>query len=325
MNRPFSAILLTSVAALALASCNKKVESADTPTSGTEVICCDESFQRIMEQEIDVFEYNNPKAFILARYLPEADCIDSIVYGKVRMAVTTKELTEEQLNYMKTKKRTPTSNRIAVDAIAVIANPENPIENLTIPELRDILSGDVTDWGKIQPFNKTGEIAVVFDDANSSTVSAIKDMVMDGRKFGSGVYAQGSNEKVFETVSKMPRAIGIIGVSWISSDLKTANLTMDERTTRLEQNDTTVTTFSSDVKVLAVAPPDRLNGVKPYQAYIYDGSYPLVRSVYLTTVGSSGSLARGFTNFVIGFAGQKLIQQTGILPGAMHPRIVQIE
>lgn len=322
----FSYLLVTcAVAATSLCACNKKVENADTSTSGTEVVACDESFQRIFEQEIDVFEYSYPDAFILARYLPENDCIDSIVNGNVRMAVTTRELTQVEKDYMKSQNRVPTSNRIAVDAIAVIANPSNPIENLTIPELRDILTGEVTDWGKIQPFNKTGDIAVVFDNAGSSTVNAVKDMVMDGKPFGSNVYAQKSNQKVFETVNAMSGAIGIIGVSWVSSDMSTAQLSVEERAATLERNDTTATTFSNDVKVLAVAPPDKLNGVKPYQAYIYDGSYPLVRSVYLTTVGRSGSLARGFTNFVIGFAGQKLIQQTGVLPGAMHPRIVQIE
>lgn len=319
-------VLSTTVGAIVLTACgNRSTEATDTPTSGTAVIACDESFQRIMEQEIDVFEFSYPKAFILARYIPENDCIDSIVNGKVRLAVTTRELTQTETEYMKSKGRTPRTTRIAVDAIAVIANPNNPIEDLTVSDLRRILSGEITAWDKVEPFNNSGDINIVFDNARSSTVNCIKDLVMDGTKFGNNVYAQNSNARVFETVSEMKGALGIIGVSWISSDLSKADLTTEELARSLEKNDTTVTTFSSDIKVLSVAGPDKLTGVKPYQAYIYDGSYPLFRSVYMISTAAQGSLAKGFANFVTGFAGQKLIQQTGILPGAMHPRIVQVE
>lgn len=311
----------------AFSSCGNKAKDGveDTPTSGTEVVACDESFQKIMEQEIDVFEFNNPKAFILARYLPEEDCIDSLVNCKVRLAVTTRELTQVETDYLLSQRRSPKTTRIAVDAIAVIANPENPIDNITIPDLKLILSGQLTDWSKVEPFNKSGEIKVVFDDARSSTVNAIKQMVMDSIPFGPNVYAQKSNAKVFQAVASLKGAIGIIGVSWVSSDLSKAELSTEELAASLDQDEVTKTTFATDVKVLAVAPPDKLNGVKPYQAYIYDGSYPLFRSVYLISTGAGGSLANGFSNFVAGFAGQKLIQQTGVLPGAIHPRMVQIE
>lgn len=323
-NRTICHTIIAIAATASLASCNKN-RSSDTSTSGTEVIVCDESFQKIMEQEIDVFEYNNPKAFILPHYLPEGDCIDSIVSCKTRVAITTRELTPGEIDRIKAQRRTPQSTRIAVDAIAIIANPANPVEELTLPDLRDILSGEITRWDKVEPFNNSGEINIVFDYARSSTVSCIKQDVMDGKGFGENVFAQNSNAKVFETVSKMKGAIGIIGVSWVSSDLSKAELSTEERARSLEQNDTTVTTFASDVKVLAIAPEGKLNGVKPYQAYIYDGSYPLVRSVYITTTGVGGSLALGFTNFVRSFQGQKLIQQTGVLPGTMQPRMVQIE
>lgn len=318
------ALLICAAATTVMTSCNKN-RSSDTSTSGTEVIACDESFQKIMEQEINVFEYNNPKAYILPRYIPESDCIDSIVNCKVRVAVTTRELTQAEIDRIKAQRRTPQSTRIAVDAIAVIANPENPVEELTIPDLKKILSGEISQWDKVEPYNKSGKINIVFDYARSSTVSSIKRDVMQGQEFGDNVFAQNSNAKVFETVSKMKGALGIIGVSWVSSDLSKAELSTEELSRTLERNDTTVTTFATDVKVLAIAPEGKLKGVKPYQAYIYDGSYPLVRSVYITTTGVGGSLALGFTNFIRSFQGQKLIQQTGVLPGTMQPRMVQIE
>ncbi|MDD6007592.1 MAG: phosphate ABC transporter substrate-binding protein, partial [Bacteroidales bacterium] len=63
---------------------------------------------------------------------------------------------------------------------------------------------------------------------------------------------------------------------------------------------------------------------KPYQAYIYDGSYPLYRPIYAICAGVMGSLPHGFFSFVTGFNGQKIIQQTGVLPATIQPRMVNL-
>ena len=69
-------------------------------------------------------------------------------------------------------------------------------------------------------------------------------------------------------------AIGIIGVSWISADMRTRDMSRDERIKSLQEQDTTVADFDPAVKVLKVRRDDQLRAYKPYQAYIYDGTYP---------------------------------------------------
>ena len=69
---------------------------------------------------------------------------------------------------------------------------------------------------------------------------------------------------------------------------------------------------------------DDIKAYKPYQAYIYDGSYPLFRSIYMITTAANGSIAHGFYSFVTGFKGQKIIQMTGILPATVQPRMVNL-
>ena len=78
------------------------------------------------------------------------------------------------------------------------------------------------------------------------------------------------------------------------------------------------------MKVIAVRNDDALKAYKPYQAYIFDGSYPLYRSIYMITTAPGGSLGHGFYSFVTGFQGQKLIQMTGILPATVRPRMVNV-
>lgn len=322
-------ILAAGAMALAASSCKYKTgqsESAVSATAGVTVMACDESFQRIMEQEIEVYEYQYQNASILSRFLPEQQCIDSLLYtANTKLAVTSRPLTDTEMRYLEVRNRNPRSTMIAVDAIAIIANPENPVSYITTSDLGKILSGEITEWKWVEPGNKSGKINIVFDYNGSSTVSYMRDSIMNGREFGKNVYAQNSNAKVVEIVAKTKGALGIIGVSWISADLNGTRLTTEQLSEATQKSDTTNIGFIPDVKVLAVAGEGQLEPKKPYQAYIFDGSYPLFRPIYLTVTGYTNAPQSGFYTYVTGFAGQKLIQMAGALPAAMRPRIVNVQ
>lgn len=305
-----------------LTSCDKK--TTNTSTSGLGTIVCDASFENIMNQEIDVFEYNtHGNASIIPYYTTEKACFDSLLDLRTKSIVVARELTTKEADYLKGQKKNPRSNRIAVDAIALIVNPDNPIEILSVSEIADILTGRVTRWDQIEP-SKMGDIQVVFDSEGSSTVSYMRDSVMHGEKFGTNVFAQNSIMDVFKQVQMRKSAIGIIGVSWISADMRTRDLPREERIQSLQRQDTTVADFDTSIKVLKVRRDDSLRAFKPYQAYIYDGSYPLTRSIFMITTAVNGSLGHGFYSFVTGTIGQKIIQRTGILPARMQPRMVNL-
>lgn len=322
-NLHITSFLLALTALLSgLTSCDKK--TTNTSTSGLGTIVCDASFENIMNQEIDVFEYNtHGNASIIPYYTTEKACFDSLLDLRTKSIVVARELTTKEADYLKGQKKNPRSNRIAVDAIALIVNPDNPIEILSVSEIADILTGRVTRWDQIEP-SKMGDIQVVFDSEGSSTVSYMRDSVMHGEKFGTNVFAQNSIMDVFKQVQMRKSAIGIIGVSWISADMRTRDLPREERIQSLQRQDTTVADFDTSIKVLKVRRDDSLRAFKPYQAYIYDGSYPLTRSIFMITTAVNGSLGHGFYSFVTGTIGQKIIQRTGILPARMQPRMVNL-
>lgn len=306
----------------ALASCRKA--PSNTSSSGLATIVCDASFENIMNQEIEVFEYTTKgNANIIPYYDTEKACVDSLLDFKTKTIVIPRDLTEKEKSYLETNKRRARSNRIAVDAVALIVNPENPIEILSIKEIREILEGKVTRWDELEP-SKLGTIQVVFDSENSSTAKYMRDSVMDGAPFGPAVFKADSVMGVFNQVQSRRNAIGVIGVSWISADMRTRDLPREERIRSLERQDTTIADFDESIKVLKVRRDDEIRAYKPYQAYIYDGSYPLYRSIYMITTGVNGSLSHGFYSFVTGTIGQKIIQRTGILPARVQPRMVNL-
>lgn len=314
-------IILVAVV-LSFASCSGKIKK-NTSTTGLASLVCDESFENIMEQEVNVFEYIYPDASIIPYYTNESAAVDSLFKSKTKTIVISRDLTDDEKTYLRNRKHIVRTSKIAVDAIALIVNPKNPVEILSISEIAEILSGEVTDWNQLSP-NKTGKITVVFDHQGSSTVKYMRDSLLNGGMFGPNVFAQNSNDEVFDAVQKIKGAIGILGVSWISSDMRNAEVTSEQRAARLEKNDTTISDFDSRVKVLKVRRNDEIVARKPYQAYIYDGSYPLFRSMYMISTAPNGSVAHGFYSFVTSFRGQKIIQMTGILPATVQPRMVSL-
>ncbi len=305
-----------------LAACGGKKEQK---APGIAKIACDESFESIMEQEVNVYEYIYPKEDVIALYMPENAAIDSIMaMGSVKGAVVTRPLTEKELSYLRSHKKIVHQQKIAVDALALIVNPANPVEILSKKEIAEILSGEVTRWDQVEPC-KLGEIDVIFDHQGSSTVKYMRDSILSGKPFGPNVLAVKSNPEVFKAVAANKNAVGIIGVSWVSSDLSGRQKSVEELAQAVEKSDTTALEFNSDVKVLKIRGNNEVTAYRPYQAYIFDGSYPLYRSVYMISTAPGGTVTHRFYSFVTGFQGQKLIQMTGILPATVRPRMVEVQ
>lgn len=326
MKRIISYITITLFAAT-LASCGgpgSKKRTGTTSTSGTITLMCDNSFENIMQQEIDVFEFQYPKAHILARYIPQKDAIDSLLECKTKAVVIARELTDKEMKLLKQKRKIVMSKKIAVDALALIVNPENTIEMISKPEIGEILTGKLRDWNDVEP-NKTGEIRIVFDNANSSTVQYMRDSLMNGQPFGDNVHAQGSIQGVFDAVKTHKNAIGIIGVSWITSDMQSSDVSTEQLVNQLNENKAeTVAQFDNSVKVLKVMGNNTREAFKPYQQYIYDGQYPLFRQIYMIIAAPGGTLEHGLFSFVTSVNGQKIILKTGVMPAVIQPQIVEL-
>lgn len=307
-----------------VSSCMKYEKKANSSTTGTTTMVCDASFQNIMQQEIDVFEYQYPEAHILARYEPQSVAIDSLMSLNTKTVVIARDLTDAERRALKAKRKAVKSAKIAVDAVALIVNKENPIEMLTVREVGDILAGRSSQWNDLEP-SKLGEIAVIFDDKGSSLVNYMRDSLLNGGELGPNVYAQGSVPKVFEAVKKNRNAIGVLGVSWITSDMSGADISPDSVAESILSDAPVIgATLTDDIKVLKIRRNDEVTAYKPYQQNIFDGTYPLFRQIYMITTGVSGSLASGFYSFVTGETGQKIIMKTGILPARTRIQVVQL-
>lgn len=302
--------------------------------SGSATIFCDDGFRNILDEEIEVFEYTYPQSSIIPFFVSEQEAIDTLLADGTNSIIVTQELSKEQIEYMRKKyKRVVRQQPIAVDAVALIINKDNPVNELSMEEVGKIMNGEITKWSQLA-VSDTASIKLVFDNAGSSTVSYMRDKFLpEGKTISetTNSFAQKDNAQVFDIVKKDPQALGIISVSWLGEDLEMAKkVPMDQRMEIYKnENDTIKTDLTTEVKILKVSNPCEDNDFSavayaPYQKYIFTGEYPLVRKVYMISTASNSTVMHSFYVFVTGFVGQKIISKTGILPYTNNPRVVQL-
>ena len=134
-------------------------------------------------------------------------------------------------------------------------------------DIADIMTGKSKTWGDVYPTKLKNEpIKVVFDKNRSGVLHYIKDKFNGGKDLPIEFYAQGSSQEVFDIVKKSRNVIGVIGVSWITSDMKSTASTVEEKYAELQSDSTSrqETKFTDQIKVLGVRTEDNIKDYKPY-------------------------------------------------------------
>ena len=297
-----------------LFGCNGKSKDGltDTYTSGVIAIAADESFQPIIQEQIDVFEGIFPLAGIVPHYTTEVDAVNLLLKDSVRLAIATRTLTSEELNSFHSRKFFPREIKLATDGIALIVNNQNSDSLISVRDIRRILTGEVSTWKEIYPSSRLKDINLVFDNKNSSTVRFAIDSICQGAELSDRMKALHTNQQVIEYVAQTPDAIGVIGVNWLGN-----------------RSDTTNLSFRDEIKVMSVSAEDIAipqNSYKPYQAYLFYEYYPLTRNIYILLNDPRNALPWGLASFMSSDRGQRIILKSGLLPAIQSSiRVVNIK
>ena len=286
-----------------LISCNErhKGNRTDTYSSGAISFASDESFSPIIDEEIQVFESVYPQAKVKPIYTNEIDGIKMLQKNKVCLVITTRNLTKAEYADFESRQFQPRAIPIAYDGFALIVNKANIDTCITVNDIRRILSGQVKTWKEIYPKSRLGNIDVVFSNGKSSTVRYAVDSILGGKPINSpNVSATDKTADVIDYVEKTPNSIGIIGSNWLN-----------------DKRDSTNVTFNKKIRVMSVSRKQTAtpyNSWKPYQAYLYNGNYPLIRTIYALLNDPINGLPWGFAHFLESPKGQMIIFKSGLLP-----------
>ncbi len=170
---------------------------------------------------------------------------------------------------------------VAKDALSVYVHPDNPVNALTLDELKHIYQGDITNWSELGGADQT--IKVLNRSPNSGTYLYFKEHVLGGEEYTAQSRILPTTLQVVKTVAQNDAAIGYGGIA-----------------------------YESQVQHL------KINGAEPSTQAVAKDSYPLTRYLYLYTVDTPRGRVKQFINWVISDAGQDIVRQIGYFPIWQH-------
>lgn len=281
-------ILSTSILIIFLQACRdpKSRVPSDTQTSGSIDISVDETFRPVIEEQLRIFDSSYPQAHITAHYKPEIECFKDFLNGRARLILVARSLTKDEKQVCEQNKIVASMLDEAQDGIAVIVNPSLKDSQMSVDQIKGILKG-------VYPEKFT----VVFDDQGSSTVRYITDTVLSGQKLGANVYAAKSNTEVVNYVANNPRAIGFIGMNYIS-----------------DPNDTISQGYLSKIRVVSIYNDTLKDFYQPTIITVGLKQYPFTRKIYFVNSDTWVGLGTGFANFLGGARGQLIFKNYNLLP-----------
>lgn len=285
-------------------SCGEKKRKdgrTDTNSSGAISFASDESFSPIIDELKSVFEMSCPNAKVTPIYTNEVDGVNMLLKNNVMLTITARKFSQKEYDYLKGTDQLPEAVPLAYDGMALICNNKNLDSCITVNDVKRILTGKVTKWSDVNKGSKLGDIWVCFDNKKSSAVSFCVDSILGGKTIDNpNIFAAKNSKDVIDYVARTPNAIGIIGSNWLN-----------------DKRDSTNTTWNKSITVMSVSKLDKatpMNSWKPYQAWLLNGRYPFVRTIYALLNDPKRGLPWGFAHFIESPRGQLIIFKSGLLP-----------
>jgi phosphate transport system substrate-binding protein len=304
MNKLASILIVLSLTLGLFHSCGNKPKNTQAEQDykrAARYFVADESFSPILNEALDVFLYSSILDTLEAQYINEQDAVKKLMKLQTWLAFTSRDFTENERQSLIERKYMPRTIPIAYDGLAIIVNNANTDTCITVKDFKRILRGEVTKWSDLYPASNKGVIDVVFDNPLSSTVRWCVDSLLNGQEFKApNIGAVKNSAAVIDYVEKHDNALGIIGSNWLN-----------------DSRDTTNVTFKKNIKVMKVSRLDTAtpqNSWQPYQYYIYNGNYPLIRTIYALLNEPRSGLPSNFAHFMRLPKGQLIIQKSGLLP-----------
>ncbi|MWB93359.1 phosphate ABC transporter substrate-binding protein [Flavobacterium sp. GA093] len=271
------------------AMCNQKSKNdsnKDTILKGAIDIVVDETVKPIVDDQIAVFEGTYYDAKISIQPKSEAEVINDLLNQRINVGITSRKLTQEELNIFANKKINPRITPFAIDAIAFISNKSNNDTLIALKSVIDFMQG-----------KKDSKIkGLVFDNPNSSTVRYMKELAKVKDIPTSGVFSFKTNEEVMKFVADNDGMIGVVGVNWLS------------------QPSPNMLEIVKKIHVLSVKGLKDDQYYSPSQNDIAEQKYPLARELYIINCQAYSGLGMGFASFISGDIGQRIVLKSGLMP-----------
>jgi phosphate transport system substrate-binding protein len=299
-----AAVLLASLPASAQAvAVDKSIQGykAAGAVSGNLSSIGSDTLNNLMTLWSESFKKQHPNVKIQVEGKGSTTAPPALIAGTAQLGPMSRLMKPEEVDgFEKQYGYKPTAVRVAVDGLAVFVNKDNPLQQLTMPQVDAIFSktrkggaaDDVTTWGQL---GLTGAwapkpISLYGRNSASGTYGYFKEHALYKGDYKDTVKEQPGSAAVVQGITADKYAVGYSGIGY----------------------------KTSDVKSLKLAAKDGGEFISDDAANVYSGKYPLARFLYVYVNKAPNKpldpLVREFLAFVLSKDGQEIVIKDGYLP-----------
>lgn len=270
MKKVFALALVAVCAISMFAGCGKQ---SDTEVTGTVATDGSTSMEKVIGSLKETFEANNQGITVTYNPTGSGSGITAVAEGRCDIGLSSRDLKDEETA------KGLVGTVIAYDGIAIIVNPENSVEDLTIEDIAKIYTGEITNWKEVG--GQDAQIVPIGREAGSGTRDGFESITdtKDRCKLSQELTSTGD---VITTVAGNPAAIGYASLAAIKDNVKAL----------------------------------KVEGVAPSEDTIKDGSYQVQRNFVLVTKQDTklSDAAQRFFDYITSADASEVIKQAGAVP-----------
>ena len=256
-----------------LAACSNEEDTADTQTGGSLVTISGSTSVGPLAEKLAMKYQEENDVKIEVNQIGSSAGITNAISGVSQIGMSSRDLKQEE------KDSNLQELIIAYDGIVVVAHPSNPVKDLTMEQVKQIFTGEITNWKEVG--GKDMEIVVVSREDGSGSRDAFQEIVgyESGQLIKNAIVASG-NGNIKTTVAMNKHAIGFISFEYIDESIS----------------------------------PMAINGVQAKAENVLAGTYELSRPFLFVHKEDVPEAAKQFMEFILTPEGQKVVESAGAIP-----------
>lgn len=293
MNRSLKKFLLFTILVVLLVSCSRPQENEASPVPNQEYYIENKGSDTIVNLALawaERYQTVRPEVRISVTGGGSGTGIAALINGTVDIANASRQIKPEELEAASRGGQEPQEFVIARDAIAVVINPSNPVDQLTLQQISDIYSGKFNNW--IEVGGEDRPIVRLSRETNSGThVYFLEEVLRLGDENNDTLFSRDtlllpSSEGIGSEVRDNPNAIGYDGLGYVTEDMKMVAVARDENS------------------------PYYLPSIET----VNSGAYPIARDLYMYTASTPDGVIEEYLNWILSPEAQEIVADLGFVP-----------
>jgi phosphate transport system substrate-binding protein len=273
-----TAIILSVLVALGAAGCPGRQTAKTVTCKGSDTMVI------LVQRWAENYMKEKPGIIVQVSGGGSGTGIAALINGGTDICQASRPMTDKERAQVKAKfGKEVVEIPVALDGIAIYVNEQNPISEISLPQLKAIYTGKLKNWKELG--GQDAEIVIYSRENNSGTYMYFKEHVLGNTDFESGVQTLPGTAALVNAVAKDSRSIGYGGIAYVKG-----------------------------VKAIKVKRDDASPAVEPNMANVDNGSYPISRNLFFYTVGEAQGEVKAFIDWALGAEGQKICAEVGYYP-----------